>query len=54
MRGLVVGGGSIGRRHLQNLKLLGVDTLALVEPDRERQQAVISECNVAGFAELEA
>lgn len=54
MRGLVVGGGSIGRRHLQNLKLLGVDSLALVEPDRERQQAVAAECNATGFADLAA
>jgi len=30
MKALVVGGGSIGKRHLRNLKTLGVSDLGLV------------------------
>jgi predicted dehydrogenase len=40
MKGLVVGGGSIGNRHLRNLKELGVAQLGLVEPDSARREAV--------------
>jgi len=54
MQGLVVGGGSIGKRHLQNLKLLGVDSLALVETDPERRAAVASELKIRSFADLTA
>ena len=38
MKGLVAGGGSIGTRHLQNLRALGVDPLILVEPDIQRRR----------------
>ena len=54
MRGLVVGGGSIGRRHLQNLKLLGVDCLAAVETDPDRRTALCSELQIESFEELNA
>jgi len=54
MQGLVVGGGSIGRRHLQNLKLLGIDSLGLVEPETERQLAATSELKILSFADLDA
>ncbi len=54
MRGLVVGGGSIGRRHLQNLKLLGVDCLAVVETSPERRAKIASELNINSFEDLTA
>ena len=54
MQALVVGGGSIGKRHLQNLKLLGVDCLALVETDPERRAAVAYELKTRSFADLTA
>lgn len=54
MRALIVGGGSIGYRHLQNLRGLGVEQLALVEPDLSRRNAVISMPGVHSFASLEA
>ena len=53
-RVLVVGVGSIGRRHLGILKELGGVTLAACEPDAERLQAVTDEFDVAGFRSLEA
>ena len=52
MKALVVGGGSIGSRHLRNLKKLGVDELGLVEPEASRREAVAAELAVVGFAQL--
>lgn len=54
MRGLVVGGGSIGRRHLRNLRSLGIESLGLVEPDKDRQEAVVSELQILSFEDLAA
>jgi len=53
MKVLVVGGGSIGRRHLRNLKLLGVDPLGLVEPDPARRADIVSELAAHSFSTLE-
>jgi predicted dehydrogenase len=49
MKALVVGGGSIGRRHLRNLKTLGIEHLGLVEPDVSRRDAVAAEFSVEVF-----
>ncbi len=54
MRGLVVGCGSIGRRHLQNLRVLGVSELGVVESDTERRERAASEFGIAAFAEIPA
>lgn len=54
MKGLVVGGGSIGKRHLQNLKAEGVGELGLVETDSERRGALALELKTVEFSELEA
>ena len=51
VRALVIGGGSIGARHLRNLRALGVNDLALVEPDGERLAAVSAEVGAVPFAE---
>src|ERR1700676_680752 len=40
MKALIVGGGSIGKRHLQNLKALGSVELGLVETDSKRRDAI--------------
>ena len=53
MKALVVGGGSIGARHLQNLKALGIDTLGVVEIDECRRSALSEGCNVVGFETLD-
>jgi predicted dehydrogenase len=52
LKGLVVGGGSIGVRHLKNLQALGVQEIALVEPDDERRTALCAELQVLGFGVL--
>ncbi|HUA13871.1 MAG TPA: Gfo/Idh/MocA family oxidoreductase [Verrucomicrobiae bacterium] len=52
MKALVVGGGSIGIRHLRNLKKLGMAGLALVENDIGRREAVAAEVGAAGFEDL--
>jgi predicted dehydrogenase len=54
MKGLVIGGGSIGKRHLTNFKTLGVRQLALVEKDPSRREAVARELSVLAFPEVEA
>jgi predicted dehydrogenase len=53
MKALVVGGGSIGIRHLRNLKKLGVTALAVVETDGARREVVAAEVGAAGFASLQ-
>lgn len=40
MKILVVGGGSIGKRHIQNLKTLGVQQIGICEPNPARLQEV--------------
>jgi predicted dehydrogenase len=52
MKALVVGGGSIGTRHLQNLKALGLDKLGLVETDGKRRVAIAKDLGTAEFATL--
>jgi len=53
MRALVVGGGSIGSRHLRNLKKLGAEHLGLVETDPARREAVAAELSLTGFPSLD-
>jgi predicted dehydrogenase len=48
---LVVGGGSIGRRHIQNLQQLGVD-VAVVDQSPEARSELSTNLNVTTFAEL--
>lgn len=51
-RVLVVGGGSIGSRHLGNLRAMGVTGLAVADPEEGRRR--VHEANgVRGFAALE-
>ena len=52
-KALVIATGSIGMRHLRNMQTLGVEAIAVVEPDDERRQAACSETGVEGFATLE-
>jgi predicted dehydrogenase len=54
MKILIVGGGSIGTRHLQNLQTLGVSSLALVEPAPQRRSELCVTTGAEGFATLEA
>ena len=54
MKGLVVGCGSIGKRHLKNLKALGAGEVGAVESDRTRRESTAAEFGVATFAELSA
>ena len=53
MKALVIGCGSIGKRHLRNLKALGVQELALVENDAGRRQAAAREFGLTAFESLE-
>lgn len=51
---LVVGAGSIGRRHLGNLKKLGLARLAACDPHPERLEYVASEFQAECFPTIEA
>jgi len=53
MKVLVVGGGSIGRRHLKNLAALGVGPLGVVEIERETRDRIQNELRAEAFAILE-
>jgi predicted dehydrogenase len=53
MKALIVGSGSIGARHLRNLKSLGLTELALAEPATDRRNAIASEFHVLGFEHLD-
>ncbi|MFI5127138.1 MAG: Gfo/Idh/MocA family protein [Candidatus Acidiferrales bacterium] len=46
MKILVIGCGSIGRRHAQNLRELGVDDLVLYDADRDRSKSVARDLQV--------
>jgi predicted dehydrogenase len=54
MRALVVGGGSIGTRHLRNLKTLGIAPLAVVEPDTEQRRELNKNVGVTVLESFEA
>ena len=53
MKALVVGAGSIGRRHLRNLRSLDVNALGIVDVDRARSTAAARECDATVYATLE-
>ena len=53
MKALVVGGGSIGARHLRNLETLGFSQLALVEPEIQRLDGLCQEMGLDGFTRLD-
>jgi predicted dehydrogenase len=54
MKALIVGGGSIGSRHLRNLRALGIGSLGLVEISADRRQALGAESGAISFSRLDA
>lgn len=50
---LVAGSGSIGRRHMRNLRKLGVTQIAACDPDRGRLAPMIKEVAIEPYAEFE-
>ncbi len=53
MKVLVAGSGSIGRRHMRNLRSLGVNDIAACDPDPERLAPMIDELKIHPFANFE-
>jgi Predicted dehydrogenases and related proteins len=53
MKAVVVGGGSIGTRHLQNLHSLGIENLALVESDAIKRNRLAEAMRVSVFSRFE-
>lgn len=54
MRILIVGCGSIGMRHLRNLRGLGVVDLAVCDPVAERRERASRECGARAYETLES
>jgi len=54
MKGLVVGGGSIGKRHLQNLIALGVEQVGLCEIEPVLRSSLTGSLGLPGFADLDS
>jgi predicted dehydrogenase len=48
-KALVAGCGSIGQRHLRNLRTLGIERLSAYDPDPARVASVVAELLVQGF-----
>jgi predicted dehydrogenase len=53
MKILVAGSGSIGRRHMRNLRSLGVDEIAACDPDPERLAPMAAELKVHPYTDFE-
>jgi predicted dehydrogenase len=54
MRGLIIGCGSIGERHLFNLKKLGIKDLGIYDADNQKMNKLAIKYNVTKFQNLEA
>ena len=54
MKVLIVGAGSIGARHLRNLRSLGVETIAVVDPAPQRRELALREGAQQFFPDLQA
>ncbi len=52
MRFIIIGGGSIGKRHLRNLLSLGESDIAVVEQNAERMSAIAAEFNIKTFSSM--
>lgn len=50
---MVIGAGSIGQRHMRNLRLLGVENITAVDPDFERMRAAVDELQVLPASDLD-
>jgi len=53
MKVLVVGSGSIGRRHMRNLRALGIQHLAACDPDPDRLAPMVTELGIQPFADFD-
>lgn len=50
---LVSGSGSIGRRHMRNLRMLGIENIAVCDPDPDRMIPMVSELKVQPYDDFE-
>ena len=50
---VVSGSGSIGRRHMANLRQLGIKKLSAVDPNEHRLRPVVDELGVDAFSDLD-
>lgn len=53
MEVLVAGSGSIGRRHMRNLRSLGIERIAACDPDPDRLSPMVEELEVIPFSDFQ-
>jgi len=54
LKGLVIGGGSIGARHLNNLKTLGFNDISICDTDRKKTNELSQKYKVKKFFDFES
>jgi len=54
LRGLVIGGGSIGERHIFNLKKMGLKKIAILDSDKKRSNHLATKYNIKNFENIES
>ncbi len=54
LKGLVIGCGSIGERHLYNLKKMGFTNIAIVDSNKSKIQDITKRYHVKGFDDLDS
>jgi len=52
MKGLIIGCGTIGERHLQNLKKNGITNIAICDTDKKRANQIARRYTVKKFYDL--
>src|SRR5690349_13320497 len=54
LKGLIIGGGSIGERHLHNLKKIGIDNLSIFDENQKRVNELGLKYKVKKFHDLKS
>src|SRR5215831_12906358 len=54
LKGLIVGCGSIGERHLYNLKCIGIDKIAIFDKNKKRASELSRKYKVEKFHDLKS
>ena len=54
MKGLIIGCGSIGSRHLHNLKTLGFSNVAICDEDKQKVHKLSKKYNIKKFYDLDS
>lgn len=53
MKILIAGAGSIGQRHARNLRAIGMEEIAVFEPDQTKRDAITTELSCKGYGDFD-